>query len=81
MPVPLRGLVVCHPSYSEDTTLVAPPATTPNCEPHTPSPTGYIAESEWADVMMRTHDQRACAGCGLLLVWVPKAADLPGEAL
>jgi hypothetical protein len=54
------------------TPLVTRPATTPDCEPHEPWPEGYIAGSEYADLMMKTHVQRACRGCGLYLIWEPK---------
>ena len=54
------------------TPLVPRPATTPECEAHTPEPSGYVAASEWADLMMETHDQRRCRGCGLWLIWEPK---------
>jgi hypothetical protein len=50
--------------------LKARPATTPECEPHTPTPTGYIAESNWADDMMdKGWTQRQCRGCGLWMIW------------
>jgi hypothetical protein len=69
----LRNRVyICDLGYSEDTPLTAPPATTPDCEPHTPEPSGYIARSDWADIMMQTHDQRQCGGCGLWMIWEPK---------
>ena len=54
------------------TPLVAKPATTPECEPHEPSPTGYVESSEWADEMMKSHVQRQCKGCDLWLIWMPK---------
>jgi hypothetical protein len=58
--------------YDEGVTpLVAPPATTSECEPHAPMPDGYVARSEWADQMMTTHTQRPCKGCGLCLIWEP----------
>jgi hypothetical protein len=49
--------------------LVTSPATTPDCEPHEPWPEGYIASSEYADLMAETHVQRPCRGCGLYLIW------------
>lgn len=55
--------------------LKARPATTPECEPHTPTPTGYIAESNWADDMMDAGwTQRQCKGCGLWMIWEAPAA-------
>ena len=48
------------------------PATTPECEPHEPRPEGYIAWSEWADMMTETHACRQCRGCGLWMIWEPK---------
>ena len=53
--------------------LAAEPPTAPGCEPHEPQPRGYIAASNWADLMMQTHDQRRCRGCGKWLIWEPKA--------
>ena len=63
---------LCDLGYHEGVPLVASPATTPECEPHTPRPEGYIAQSEWADMMMETHAQRPCKGCGLWAIWEPK---------
>jgi hypothetical protein len=64
---------ICDLGYQPgDTPLVTRPATTPECEPHEPWPAGYIASSEYADLMMATHNQRACRGCGLYLIWEPK---------
>jgi hypothetical protein len=74
--VPKRSLrnhvYVCDLGYSEGMPLFTPPATTPGCEPHAPRPKGYVAHSEWADLMMETHDQRQCKGCGLWMIWEPK---------
>jgi len=53
-------------------TLHAAPPTTPQCEPHEPQPDGYGTRSEWAELMMVTHDCRACKGCGLYMIWEPK---------
>lgn len=69
-----RTLHLCFGYEPGVTPLVAEPATTPDCEPHTPQPSGYLASSEWADIMMKTHDQRQCKGCGLWLIWEPKEA-------
>ncbi|MGI5414251.1 hypothetical protein [Actinomadura luteofluorescens] len=52
--------------------LEAPPATTDTCEPHTPKPVGVLDWGEWAEEMSKTHDQTACPGCGLFLIWRPK---------
>jgi hypothetical protein len=72
----LRNQVhICDLGYNPGITRLAPsPATTPECEPHTPQPEGYVACSEWADVMMGTHVQRECRGCGLWAIWEPKGA-------
>lgn len=67
-----RRSFVCDLSYYEGMPLVARPATTPDCEPHEPRPRDYVASSEWADLMMTTHTQRQCRGCGLWLIWEPK---------
>ena len=67
-----RQSFVCDLGYYESMPMVTPPATTPQCEPHEPHPAGYVAHSEWADLMMETHDQRACAGCGKYQIWTPK---------
>jgi len=57
------------------TPLAAKPATTPECEPHEPSPSG-MAWFEWADRMARNgHRQRKCRGCGLYAVWEPGARE------
>jgi hypothetical protein len=63
---------ICDLGFSADTPLAAHPAVTPDCEPHSPWPVGYIAASEYADVMMETHVQRQCKGCSLWLIWEPK---------
>lgn len=34
-------------------------------------PDGYVAFSEWADKMMRTHHQERCPGCQRFTVWKP----------
>jgi hypothetical protein len=60
---------ICDLGFSEDSPLVAPPPVTPDCEPHSPWPRGYIAASEYADIMMETHVQRQCKGCGLWSIW------------
>lgn len=64
---------ICDLGYNPGVTpLVTRPATTPDCEPHEPWPAGYIASSEYADLMMETHEQRACRGCGKYMIWEPK---------
>lgn len=72
MPRRYQKSFVCDLGYSEDTPLTPRPATTPDCEPHTPSPEGYVAFSEWSELMGATHTQRQCPGCGLYLIWEPK---------
>jgi len=72
---PRNEVHICYLGYDEGITpLAAPPATTPDCEPHTPHPEAYVAHSDWADQMMETHTQRQCKGCGLWLIWEPKGA-------
>ena len=72
---PRNEVHVCDLGYTEGVTpLVAPPATTPDCEPHTPHPQAYVAHSDWAGKMGKTHVQRQCKGCGLRAIWEPKAA-------
>lgn len=67
---------ICDLGYHPDTTpLVTPPPLTPECEPHTPHPAGYIAHSDWADVMTATHEPRRCRGCGRWAIWEPMEAD------
>jgi hypothetical protein len=63
---------LCHGYIPGVTPLATRPATTPDCEPHEPWPSGYIASSDYADLMTETHVQRACRGCGLYLTWEPK---------
>ncbi len=48
----------------------------PNEANHTPHPTGYISNSNWADDAMVVADQKRCDGCGLFAIWVPKRPDL-----
>lgn len=74
MPGRLRNQVyLCDLGYTEGVTpLIADPPESPDCEPHTPMPSGYIARSDWADRMMATHVQRECKGCGKYQVWEPK---------
>ena len=45
----------------------------PNEAEHTYGPHGYVNWHSWADKMRRTHNQRACSGCGLFLIVMPKA--------
>ena len=44
----------------------------PNAAEHTPAPDGYVTWHEWAEEISATHQQRRCAGCGRLQIWVPK---------
>lgn len=47
-----------------------------NCEPHTQSPSNYLAwDDDWAERMGKTHVQRQCKGCGLWAIWEPKGAS------
>jgi hypothetical protein len=62
----------CDLGYSPGTPLETPLATTAHCEPHASRPAGYGAHSEWAALMMETHDCRPCHGCGKWLIWEPK---------
>lgn len=48
----------------------------PDAAGHTPHPTGYVANSNWADDAMVVADVEKCAGCDLFEVWVPKRPDL-----
>jgi hypothetical protein len=77
MPRSRRNQVhICDLGYNPGVTpLVAPPATTPECEPHTPRPEGYVQHSDWADIMLDSgHDTRQCKGCGLWLIWEMKGS-------
>jgi hypothetical protein len=38
-------------------------------------PGGYNAASDWADRMLKDHDQRQCPGCGLWSIWTPATVD------
>jgi hypothetical protein len=68
-----RGYRICDLGYTPGVTpLVTRPPTTPECEPHEPWPSGYVAACEYADLMMETHDQRLCRGCGLYAIREPK---------
>ena len=60
----------------EGVRLVAPPST-PDCEPHTPSPPGYLAHTEWMEEMGKTHRVRRCTGCMRFLIWEPR--ETPDE--
>jgi hypothetical protein len=66
-------LRICDLDYYEGMPMVTRPATTPECEPHEPWPSEYVASSDYADLMMETHGQRQCKGCGLWAIWEPKA--------
>lgn len=41
-------------------------------------PSDYMSRAEWAQNMLKTHDQRQCPDCGLWLIWVAKV-DAPSE--
>lgn len=76
----LTKTCICDLGYHPDTPLTVPPPRTPECEPHTPHPAGYVAHSDWADMMMTTHEPRQCRGCGLWAIWEPKGTDaMPDE--
>lgn len=45
------------------------------CEPHTPSPDGYLQWHAWAEQLAETHMDRQCKGCGLWAIWEPKPAE------
>lgn len=50
------------------------------CEPHTPSPDGYLQWHVWAQRMERTHTQRQCKGCGLWAIWERTPEEFPADA-
>lgn len=52
--------------------MVTDPSATPDCEPHTPSPRGYLARAEWFGEMAAAgYVQRQCKGCELWMIWEP----------
>lgn len=51
----------------------------PNAAKHTPSPVLQLHKYEWAERMMRTHDQRQCQGCGLYVIWTPRRKRRTGQ--
>lgn len=63
-----RPTFICLP----DTTLRITNQQCPAAATHTPHPLGYIAESEWAEEMRETHEQRRCAECGEWEIWRAK---------
>jgi hypothetical protein len=60
---------ICDLGYYEGMPMVAARPLTPDCEPHTPRPEGYVAWWEWADLMAETHTQRRCKGCEQWAIW------------
>lgn len=40
-----------------------------NAAEHMASPVLELHKYEWAERMMRTHDQLRCDGCGLYVIW------------
>lgn len=58
---------ICIP----DLTPQPDPGPTSKCQ-HTPQPRGYLARSEWAESMLKTHKQERCPHCGLWAIWTPK---------
>lgn len=67
-----KGQPVLYVLDEEDLTPETDPATTAECEPHTPRPAGYLNWHAWAEEMSKTHKQRKCKGCGLYKIWDPK---------
>lgn len=49
----------------------------PDLIDHTVAPKGYLAWHDWAKRMGRTHRSIKCAGCGLYVIWIPKAKRCP----
>ena len=66
--LPGGQVFICDLGYHEGVPMVEHPPTTPECEPHMATPRDYIADSEWAAMMAKTHKQRQCKGCGLYLI-------------
>ena len=49
----------------------------PDRDRHTPAPTGYVDQAEWAARMYaRGFQQRRCPGCGLWKVWVAQRREV-----
>lgn len=48
----------------------------PNIEDHTVCPKGYFQWQEWAANMTKTYTRCSCNGCGLLVIWKPKAGGM-----
>jgi hypothetical protein len=46
----------------------------PDADTHTPTPPGYLDGFDWADRMLKTHDQTKCPTCGFWVIWKPKKA-------
>jgi hypothetical protein len=46
----------------------------PNGAAHTPCPAGYVQWWSWCEQMNRTHDQKACEGCGHWAIWYERQA-------
>lgn len=63
-----RRWIIC----TADEPLKVPDPDCPNAAQHTPQPSGYVALSEWADDMLKTHDQEKCPACGRPLIWRPR---------
>ena len=62
--------------WASFTAMAVAPATTPDCEPHTPGPGNYLARCEWADDMSEAGwVQRKCKGCGQWLIWEPSGDE------
>lgn len=69
-------MFVCDLAWTPGVTpLITPPPLTPRCQPHEPHPAGYVAHSDWAELMEQTHTQRQCRGCWRWEIWEPKEAQ------
>jgi hypothetical protein len=54
------------------------PPRTGKCDPRCGrylQPAGYIQAHDWAEVMLRDHDQLQCPGCGRWSIWEPVSVD------
>jgi hypothetical protein len=59
--------------------LADPNPDCPNAAEHTPVPVLVLHGAEWAERMLRTHDQRLCEGCGLYAIWRPRRRRRTGQ--
>ncbi len=51
------------------------PGCDPRCGEHDQANLGYVAHFEWAEEMLKTHDQRQCPGCGMWSIWELKETN------